>query len=207
MTPKLIGLTGPAGCGKDTIADYLCAAHGFARYAYADPLRMEVAHAFGVDVDLLMDRAQKERPTDLLALDRCRETGFAEAMRYHYYMADIPRSPRWIMQHWGTDYRRKIWGHDYWTREAENAIADMDRAGITRIVITDVRFEDEAEFIRAKRGQLWHIHRPNLLDVNPHISERGVAIHDTDIEIINSTTIGNLHTQVAMMVMSGRVAA
>ena len=36
---QLIGLTGRAGCGKDTIASFLCEAHGFVQIALADPLR------------------------------------------------------------------------------------------------------------------------------------------------------------------------
>ena len=106
------------------------------------------------------------------------------------------------MQKWGTDYRREFDGQDYWINQAENALADLDRAGIVNVVITDVRFEDEANFIRCRTGQIWHLHRPDLMAVNPHISERGVAIHDNDIEIINSSSIGNLHTQVALMLQA-----
>ena len=35
----LFGLTGPPGCGKDAAADHLAEAHGFARVAFADPIR------------------------------------------------------------------------------------------------------------------------------------------------------------------------
>ena len=110
------------------------------------------------------------------------------------------------MQAWGTEYRRAFDGQDYWINQAENALADLDRAGIVNVVITDVRFEDEANFIRNKGGQIWHLHRPDRIVINPHISELGVAIHDGDLEIINGSSIGNLHTQVALL-LGGRVAA
>ena len=209
MKAKLIGLTGPAGCGKDTVADYLCSHKGFTRYAYADPLRLEVAAAFGISVDLLMDRDHKEKPTEKLALERCTDRRFVASINdWHWvdFSTTSPRSPRFIMQAWGTEYRRAFDGQDYWINQAENALADLDRAGIVNVVITDVRFEDEANFIRNKGGQIWHLHRPDRIVINPHISELGVAIHDGDLEIINGSSIGNLHTQVALL-LGGRVAA
>jgi dephospho-CoA kinase len=36
---RLIGLTGPAGCGKDTVAGFLCIVHGFVQVSFAKPIR------------------------------------------------------------------------------------------------------------------------------------------------------------------------
>ena len=45
-------------------------------------------------------------------------------------------------------------------------------AGSSHIIITDVRFADEAEAIRHQGAQIWRVHRPNLLPTTTgHVSE------------------------------------
>lgn len=39
MAAKIIGLTGHAGAGKSTLAEYLCTKYGFSRLAFADALK------------------------------------------------------------------------------------------------------------------------------------------------------------------------
>lgn len=165
-TSKIIGLTGPAGSGKDTIADILQAEAGAGRLAFADALRADIARGFGVDVSLLTQRHTKEVPTDALALARCNNGAFTlhigmlhfAGQPIHEVLGE-PRSPRQIMQWWGTDFVRAE-EPLHWVQRARAAIR---RAQLARpaqpIVITDVRFADEAALVRELGGVLWQVHR------------------------------------------------
>ena len=45
---KLIGLTGKARSGKDTVANYLFNQHGYTRIAFADPVKLAAQQVFGL---------------------------------------------------------------------------------------------------------------------------------------------------------------
>ena len=45
----IIGLTGRAFSGKDTVGAYLSRAHNFSMLAFADPIRDALMAAFGLD--------------------------------------------------------------------------------------------------------------------------------------------------------------
>jgi hypothetical protein len=123
----LIGLTGLAGTGKDTVADLLVTHCGFTKLAFADKLYAEIEHAFGVEQLYLKHRSTKEHPMTALALRKCNADGFVGRMIIHYgeqdqrLDLDAPRSPRQILQWWGTEYRRKQ-NPDYWTTAVNHQI-------------------------------------------------------------------------------------
>ena len=177
---RMIGLTGPAGSGKDTVAALLQVHCGYNPMAFADALRGEVAAAFGIDPALLIERATKEHPISALALHRCLDANFEAAViaaNFRSGAATVvdttaPRSPRQIMQWWGTEYRRAL-EPGYWVRKAAQRIHYMHQTlGARLIVITDVRFDDEAELVRALGGQIWQIKRPGCeVGSTAHVSE------------------------------------
>lgn len=65
------------------------------------------------------------------------------------------------------------------------------------IIIKDVRFENEAAFLRSHNGEIWHISRPNLQRVNAHSSELGVAQATGDLRLINNGSLEDLQALVA----------
>ncbi|WP_295851956.1 hypothetical protein [uncultured Xylophilus sp.] len=170
--PQLIALTGFAGTGKDTVADLLVAHCGFRKVAFADALRAEVSEAFGVSLDMLTDRDGKERPSPHMALENApvaflgslllagvlpgRGTPtFVEAL-------EQPRSPRQILQWWGTEYRR-AGDSSYWTRALVQRMGYYRQEfGTQRFVIPDCRFGNEAETVRRRAGRIWQINRPGI---------------------------------------------
>lgn len=64
------------------------------------------------------------------------------------------------------------------------------------IVITDIRFENEAAFLRSHNGVIWHIVRPGLQLVNAHSSEAGIERRPEDALIMNDGSLDQLEQQV-----------
>lgn len=155
--PFIVGFSGPAGVGKDTAADHLVRAHGFHRFAFADPLRemlFALLEQAGVDHAWATEPHLKEQPIPGLGV-----------------------SYRHLAQTLGTEWARQQLGADFWLRVASMALGLSGAGGhVTapihdRIVIPDVRFPDEAAWITAQGGVVIRISRP-VPGVRPHISEQ-----------------------------------
>jgi len=168
----LIGLAGPARSGKSTAATYIEQQFGFAQYAFAQPLKEALRG--------MLNLSDRELEGDLKE----------EAL------TDIGLSPRQLMQTLGTEWGRQHGGRDFWLRVAERRLAHIEDAlphAFNGYVISDVRFENEAAWVRARGGVILHIHRPDAPQVASHSSEHGIAIHGGDIEISNDADIETLH--------------
>lgn len=165
----IIALTGYAGAGKDTVADLLVTHCGFRKLAFADALRAEVAEAFGIDVADLTHRSTKDVPMGALCLSNAPHGLVGSLLReigpggpgapfdLQAFLA-APRSPRQILQWWGTEYRRAQ-APDYWTHIVSKRIRWHMLQHERRFVITDCRFDNEAECVRAMGGQVWQVQR------------------------------------------------
>ncbi len=68
--------------------------------------------------------------------------------------------------------------------------------GKTVLVIKDIRFENEAEYLRSHNGTIWHISRTSAERVHSHSSEAGILIKPLDIHIDNNGTIESLRLKV-----------
>jgi hypothetical protein len=202
---NLIGLTGPAGSGKDTVAAMLRTHAGFYPLAFADALREEVSAAWRIEPLFLIRRETKEHPMSDLAMRKCLNDGFVvRTMIAHSEIGraldmDAPRSPRQIMQWWGTEYRRQQ-DSEYWTRMLERRVERLIAAGDQRrLVVTDCRFGNEVACLRAPHlaGVLWQITRPGCgVSFGSHVSEVSGADFQPDRVIENSGDMTNLKRQV-----------
>lgn len=178
----LIGLTGRAGCGKDTVARFLCEAHGFVQIALADPLRDGIKAMLGLTDEQLLRRDLKEACIDWLG-----------------------KSPRELLQTLGTEWGREQVAPDLWLRVAARRIASIKAAPpclhVSGIVVSDIRFENEAEWLRAQGGTIWHIERQRQANVTDHVSEYGITRASSDAVIANNKTITDLEELVAETLM------
>lgn len=173
MKRIVIAMTGYAGVGKDTAADLLVTHLGFRKLAFADALRAEVSNAFGIELSYLTHPSTKNHPITALAMRKA-PVGFLAAValapgvvprsgedRIPNDWLDAPRSPRQILQWWGTEYRRREHEH-YWSRQLAQRVLDHMHDGVSRFVITDLRFQNEVSTVRALDGKIWQIKRPGV---------------------------------------------
>lgn len=175
----IYGLCGYAGAGKDTVADLLVTHAGFRKLAWADALRAEAAEAFAAPLDLFTSRDTKDTPTPLLTLRRAPlglvgavvvAHGLDETFGELAPFLDQPRSPRQILQWWGTEYRRRQ-DPDYWTRKLSQRVAYYANDLHERhFVIPDCRFPNEVAALRALGGELWRVSRPGIAPAGNHVS-------------------------------------
>lgn len=201
----IIGLTGPKGSGKDTVAHLLRTHAGFYSLSFADGLREEVCDAWNIEPLYLIRPETKEHPLSDLALRKCLSDAFvARMVLWHADHGqtldlDAPRSPRQIMQWWGTEYRRAI-DPDYWVLQLERRIERALIAGDqTRLVVTDCRFANEVQTIRSAEfgGALWQVTRPGCtVPAGSHVSEVTGAGFEPDAIIDNSGDMRHLQQQV-----------
>lgn len=174
---RLIGLTGPAGSGKDTVARLLCEQHGFVQIAFADPLRAMLKAGLGLTDEHFTHRDLKEAPLEWLG-----------------------KSPRQLLQTLGTEWGRHQVHSNLWQILAARRIAQIKTRPpclhIAGIVASDVRFDNEADFIRDQGGQVWHLYR-EVSPVAEHASERGIRTWWDDIHIENTGSLEDLESVVA----------
>jgi hypothetical protein len=176
MLPAIIGLTGRpvAGAGKDMLADYLAERYGYVKYAFAAPIKQLLNARFGWSMEQWKDRAWKETPSLM--------HGSAGSNRRF--------SPRSWAQWLGTEVGRFI-SPMVWVDLMEREFRAHDR----RMVITDVRFDNEAERVRLLGGRVWCIVRPSARAIAPHISEQGVQSKLLDALLANTRTPDYLYSQ------------
>lgn len=205
---QIIAMTGLAGTGKDTAAAMLTTHLGFTKVAFADAVRHEAAAAFNAPHELFTRRDLKEMQTTALALIECSDMGFIGALaraairsqepaNINRQWLEHPRSPRQIMQWWGTEYRRAqrvTWWLEK-LREHITALHKLD--GRTRFVVPDCRYENEAHLVRSMGGVIWQITRTGTADVElGHTSQTDGSKLDPSTVIPNNTTLHSLREYV-----------
>ncbi|QMP84513.1 deoxynucleoside monophosphate kinase [Streptomyces phage Endor1] len=175
----LIGLSGYAGSGKDEAAKALIVG-GWRRDAFADRLRQFLYNLDPwVTVSPDVGVARLAKLVDAYGWDRAKRT-FPEIRR--------------LLQRTGTEAGRKVLGAQVWV---DALMRDFD-AENEALVVTDVRFQNEADAIRKAGGVMVRINRPGVgpaTDPGGWVHESEVALdhYDFDVTVNNNGDEIQLH--------------
>jgi hypothetical protein len=170
----IIGLSGYARSGKDTVAELLVLNYGFKRLAFADGIR-----------------------DALVALNPILFDGHRLNEVVHMYGWEIAKAKsevRRLLQVMGTEVGRKLINEDVWVSLLFNKVNTDER-----IIIPDVRFPNEARMIEEKGGEVWRINRHNHSAVNDHISEHAMDNHMFKRVVYNDGTLDDLAEEIFML--------
>jgi hypothetical protein len=174
----IIGLSGYARSGKDTVAGMLMGIHGYERVAFADKIRELL---FAMD-PLIMHDGRDFRLQDIVE-----SKGWEEAKTQH------PEVRR-LLQDLGVG-GRELLDDSVWINAALNSFKEDDK-----VVVTDVRFKNEAARIKNLGGKIWRINRINVGPANDHISEIDLDDWGFDGVITNNSDMPNLIKQIRALI-------
>lgn len=197
------GLHGAARSGKSTAAQLLVDRF-FTEIGLADPMKRFMGEIFGLDRELWGPSEARSRP--------CEALGGA--------------TPRVALQLLGTEWARSF-DPDVWVKvllRTVDKIEEIQQEGlyvpvyapqrglqvapgrgpiVRGVVVSDVRFENEAAMLRAKGFTILHVQRalPEAKEAwRAHASEAGVMIAPEDRVLDNNGSLEELEEQVQALV-------
>lgn len=172
----VVGISGRAGAGKDSLADELVRNHGFTRVGFADALKesLLVLNPF-VPTD---EGRGFERLSELVGRE-----GWERAKR------NYPEVRR-LLQSLGAEAVRDRLGKDMWIHVADREVQRHDR-----VVIPDVRYRNETDYVRGYGGIVVSIRRPLYSETDgTHSSEQTDRL-PYDVLLINDGDLDDLQAK------------
>lgn len=135
--PRIIGICGDIGSGKDSVANHLVQAHGYNRTSFAAKLKRVVLDVFGLKPHQV-DGTQEQK---------------AAPIPHVVDASGEPRTGRSLLEWLGTEGFRTM-DPDVWVKYA---MRQVDQRQHARWVFPDVRFRNEFAAIRARGGLVWEV--------------------------------------------------
>lgn len=182
--PKLVGLCGRKGSGKDTAGHALAESYGYKIIKFADPLKNMLRSLLTVQNcpfelrERMIEGDLKEVPSGYLG----------------------GQTPRYAMQTLGTEWGRDLIHKDFWIHCFINQIKLDDNS---RYVCTDMRFDNEVELVKQLGGLTLRIQREtNRNSFSDHPSETAIDNLKVFRGILNSGTIEDLQNELKMLVIN-----
>lgn len=163
----IIGLAGRKQSGKTLAAQMLVGDFGYNKISFADPLRTmlcDFLRRFGIPYS---------NAWRLLTIDK------------EEIIEPIGKSGRQLLQTLGTEWGRNLVHPDVWVM-AMNGRTSHE----LNYVFDDIRFENEASFIREMGGIMIHVQRDAVEQSGDyHASEAGIRFLPGDIRAENNASI------------------
>lgn len=172
----IIGVSGWARAGKDTVADRLVKKHGFVKMSFADPMRKALY--------LLNPRIQ------VADLNHVPLAAAVDGLGWEVLKAESP-DIRPLMQRLGTEVGREMFGETFWVDQALKLVEQHEN-----VVFADCRFANEADALVAQGGYMIRVSRPGFEAANDHVSEHDLDHYTFDTYLENNGEIVDLDKQV-----------
>ena len=183
LTPRVtvVGIAGYARSGKDTIADYLVENEGYTKISFSTPMKEAMY-----------------RLNPRITVNEIQNTALRIGVDVYGWEGLKERSPdiRGLLQRFGTEVGREMFGEDFWVNYALDSIPDGGKA-----VIADVRYPNEADAIRALGGKVFRVERDGVGPANAHASENALDRYEFDGTLYNQGTVRGLYNDVETQIL------
>jgi hypothetical protein len=162
----MIGLIGKAGSGKSSVADILVKNHGYLRYSMAGAMRKALLAA----MPFLEGRYLHEDKQSIIP--------------------GLGVTGRQLLQTFGHDWGRTQIHKGIWIQALQSELSLM-KVDFRKVVIDDMRYENECDWVKNSGGTIIGIDRPSLdtdemnQEWRKHQSENGISDDMVDTWIAN----------------------
>lgn len=184
---KLIGVTGKAQSGKSSfcqiaynkveLADWRT--QSIRIFAFADPIKFCAAKALGLDIDEFYENELKEKVSEFWGV-----------------------SPREVLQYFGTEifresikplFRNSYIENDFWikrlygilTSKLQDTAGDIENYKNSIILIEDVRFQNEVDFVEKNKGNIVYITKSFASSEGEGDKHVGIKDHKSEQYLLN----------------------
>jgi hypothetical protein len=161
-TPRLIGINGEIGCGKTTITNYLCKKLGAVEYMFAEPLK-QIGKILGFEHSQVF--GTQEEKLEINKFWNISGRHFLQVFGSEVCRDYVPQ----VLPNMNFN------GSTMWVRLFEKFYGDkLD----TKVIVSDVRFEDESKKIKELGGLIIRIIRPKAEIVDEPTAEQSLPDQD-----------------------------
>jgi hypothetical protein len=196
---RIVALCGKAGAGKDTACDFIQDSfkHVYSQ-AFAYPLKLAAASLLGIDEFCFHSRERKSKPLETWG-------GI---------------TPAYFAQVLGTDAIRQTLHPDFFIKHMTNVLNAKEEDGDDyvyekhdTIVIPDLRFQNEYDWVIGNRGIVIVIDRPGIHQIegrdpnhpSEQISSINLHTQERTYRIVNNSTLPEFKRQVTKLFIDALV--
>lgn len=187
LTP--IALHGVANSGKDTTAEIIASLRKdlvIKRQGWADLLKLSAARNFypqcTLEEALAFCNRIKQPGHTLRVVDES-DGGLIVSITGREYL-----------QRYGTEAHRELFGDDFWL----DTVLPKERDDCDILTIPDTRFDNEAERVLGRGGQVWEIVRDDAEPVEGHSTETRIDPKLITLTIENNGSLEELREKVSI---------
>ena len=175
---RVLGLSGWARSGKDSVAEFLEERCGYVKMSFAQPIK-EALERLNPTIDVEGHRLSMSVAVEKIGWEP---------------LKSMSQEVRPLLQRFGSEVGREMFGDDIWVDYAMDRIPDG-----AKVVFSDVRYPNEADAIRREGGQVWRIERNGNSPANDHTSEHALNKYNFDQRIYNDKDLESLWVKVGVL--------